>query len=126
MIDINGWEFVIIMVIAFVLIGPDKLPSYVARLRAWVRDLRQMADGARTQLRQQMGPEFDNVDWKAYDPRQYDPRRIVREVLLEDKSPTSSPDSSAGSAMTGDSKAHRQGNVAHDPTRPTPYDVDAT
>ena len=31
-----------------------------------------------------MGPEFDDVDWKALDPRQYDPRRIVRDALMAD------------------------------------------
>ena len=31
-----------------------------------------------------MGPEFDEVDWKKLDPRQYDPRRIIREALLDD------------------------------------------
>jgi sec-independent protein translocase protein TatB len=28
-----------------------------------------------------LGPEFDEVDWKKLDPRQYDPRRIVRDAL---------------------------------------------
>ncbi len=68
---------------ALLVIGPERLPEYVARLRQWIRDLKRLADGARTQLRDQMGPEFDDVDWSAYDPRQYDPRRIVREALTE-------------------------------------------
>ena len=31
-----------------------------------------------------MGPDFDDVDWRTLDPRQYDPRRIIREALLDD------------------------------------------
>ncbi|MGL5860798.1 MAG: hypothetical protein ACRCY9_06050, partial [Phycicoccus sp.] len=27
--------------------------------------------------------DFDDVDWQALDPRRYDPRRIVREALLD-------------------------------------------
>ena len=31
-----------------------------------------------------MGSEFDDVDWQKLDPRQYDPRRIIKEALLDD------------------------------------------
>lgn len=31
-----------------------------------------------------MGEDFDEVDWRTLDPRQYDPRRIIREALLDD------------------------------------------
>jgi sec-independent protein translocase protein TatB len=30
-----------------------------------------------------MGPEFDDVEWQKLDPRQYDPRRIIRDALLD-------------------------------------------
>ena len=43
-----------------------------------------MADGAKDRMREEMGPEFDEVDWKKLDPRQYDPRRIIREALVDD------------------------------------------
>ena len=33
MFDINGWELVIIVVVALLVIGPERLPEYVARLR---------------------------------------------------------------------------------------------
>ena len=82
--DINGWEFVLLAVIAVVVLGPERLPEYAAKLRGLIRQVRAMADTARGQLREQMGPEFDDIDWQQFDPRQYDPRRIVREALLDD------------------------------------------
>ncbi len=84
MFDINGWEFVVLVVVALLVIGPERMPEYSAKLARMVRQLKGLADAATVQLREQMGPEFDNVDWKQYDPRQYDPRRIVREALLDD------------------------------------------
>jgi sec-independent protein translocase protein TatB len=42
-----------------------------------------MAQGASKQVRNEMGPEFDDIDWSKLDPRQYDPRRIVREALTD-------------------------------------------
>ena len=80
-------KLIIIAVIAVFLIGPDRLPGYAAQLARLVRSLRTMADGAKDRMREEMGPEFDEVDWKKLDPRQYDPRRIIREALLDDESP---------------------------------------
>jgi sec-independent protein translocase protein TatB len=34
-------------------------------------------------MRDELGPDYDDVDWKKLDPRQYDPRRIIREALTE-------------------------------------------
>jgi sec-independent protein translocase protein TatB len=39
-----------------------------------------MAEGAKGQLQNEIGQE---VNWKQLDPRQYDPRRIIREALAE-------------------------------------------
>lgn len=104
------------------LIGPERLPHYAAQLREAIRNLRQLAEGAKSQLREQMGPEFDDVDWKAYDPRQYDPRRIVREALFEDPAPTPpAADAQPGPASPGPPRP-----AVYDATRATPYDDDAT
>jgi sec-independent protein translocase protein TatB len=77
-------KLLLIGVIAVFVIGPQRLPEYSTRLAAFVRRLRGMADGAKERMREEMGPEFDEVDWKKLDPRQYDPRRIIRDALLED------------------------------------------
>ncbi len=113
--DINGWEFVLLAVIAVVVLGPERLPEYAAKLRGLIKQVRAMADTARGQLREQMGPEFDDIDWQQFDPRQYDPRRIVREALLDDDE-----DASA------DPVKGQSGGSSYDPTRPTPFDTDAT
>ncbi|HZX99720.1 MAG TPA: sec-independent translocase [Dermatophilaceae bacterium] len=124
MFDINGWEFVILVIAALLVIGPDRMPEYAAKLAKLVRQVRGMADTAKEQLREQMGSEFDDVDWKQYDPRQYDPRRIVREALMDDGSDdgeTSSSDDAQAGGFKAPSSFKR-----HDPDKPTPYDEDAT
>lgn len=75
----------VILLIALFILGPDKLPAYAKKLGELVRSVKHMADGAKDRLRDEMGPEFDDVDWKQLDPRQYDPRRIIRDALLEDE-----------------------------------------
>ncbi|WP_173027909.1 twin-arginine translocase TatA/TatE family subunit [Arthrobacter sp. NEB 688] len=83
MFGVNGWEIILLALIAVFVLGPDKLPEYAAKLARGIRQLRVMAEGAKTSLRDQLGPEYEDIDWRQYDPRQYDPRRIVREALLE-------------------------------------------
>lgn len=114
MFDITGWEFVILIVLAVVILGPDRLPEYAAKLARLVRQLRVMAEGAKGQLKEQLGPEYEDINWRQYDPRQYDPRRIVREALLE-------PIDAPPSQPNGDEPL-----ASRDPNRPTPYDADAT
>ncbi|MBP2215065.1 Sec-independent protein translocase TatB [Arthrobacter sp. CAN_C5] len=84
MLGINGIEFILLGFLAVIIVGPERLPGYAAQLGQLVRNLRTMASGAREQLREEMGPEIDDVDWRKLDPRQYDPRRIIREALIED------------------------------------------
>ncbi len=131
---INGWELVIIVVLAMLLIGPERLPEYAAKLRSFVRQTKQFADGARVQLREQLGPEFDDIDWKAYDPRQYDPRRIVREALSDLDNPQDGTATAAAAGATATAAAEggaaaaaaRPAQAAFNPDRPVPYDTDAT
>lgn len=83
MIGINGWELLLLLFLAVVILGPERLPEYAAKLARGIRKLRMMAEGAKGQLKEQLGPEYQDINWRQYDPRQYDPRRIVREALTE-------------------------------------------
>ena len=118
MFGINSSEFLILLVVAIVVLGPERLPEYAAKLANLVRQARTMATNARAQLSEQMGPDFDDIDWKAYDPRQYDPRRIVREALMDPiDAPVDKPQSGAMAPSV---------QQVHDASKPTPWDADAT
>jgi sec-independent protein translocase protein TatB len=80
---INGSEVIVLIIVAAVVLGPERLPDYAQQLARLIRQLRRMAQGAQEQIRTELGPEFDEVDWRRLDPRQYDPRRIVREALSD-------------------------------------------
>ncbi|XNQ56144.1 Sec-independent protein translocase TatB [Agrococcus sp. 1P02AA] len=85
-------KLLIIAILAAVLIGPERLPLLAEKLGVLVRSLRDLAGGAKDRMREEMGPEFDEVDWKKLDPRQYDPRRIVMDALKDDPAPTPAGD----------------------------------
>ncbi len=80
-------KLLLIGIIAVFVLGPERLPTYAAKLAQLVRTVRDMANGAKTRMKDEMGDDFEDVDWKKLDPRQYDPRRIIREALLEDDAP---------------------------------------
>lgn len=81
---INFYEFFILIVLALVLLGPERLPQYAQTLARWVRKARTAAEDAKVRFKDETGTDLNDVDWQKYDPRQYDPRRIIREALAED------------------------------------------
>jgi sec-independent protein translocase protein TatB len=99
-----GFEkLLVIGVIALFLIGPEKLPDYATRLARFIRTARRMIDDAKDRVKEEMGPDFDEEEWRRLDPRQYDPRRIVREALLE---PVPRPTSSARTGSARPAEAY--------------------
>lgn len=148
MFGINGYEFLLLALIAVIVLGPERLPEYASQLAQLVKGLRRMATGAREQLREEVGTEFDDVDWRKLDPRQYDPRRIIKEALLDDIEDAIKPVSENGSrpasrsisastdptpngaAESANANAMPLGNTAGTPRltagQPAPYDVEAT
>jgi sec-independent protein translocase protein TatB len=62
-------RFIVLLVLAVFVIDPDRMPEYAAKLAKLIKQLRALADTAKVQLREQMGPDFGDVDWKRYDPR---------------------------------------------------------
>ncbi|KQZ84602.1 translocase [Microbacterium sp. Root166] len=77
-------KLLLIGLIAALIVGPERLPRYAEALAGFTRRARDWVSSARTRVRDEMGEEFDDVDWRTLDPRQYDPRRIIREALLDD------------------------------------------
>ncbi len=82
-------KILILAVIAAMVLGPEKLPSlarsaarFVARARVWAQE-------AKVRVKEELGDEATELEWRALDPRQYDPRRIIRQALLEE--PTTGP-----------------------------------
>lgn len=80
-------KLLFIAVLALFLVGPEKLPDYAAKLARFVRAARGMLDDAKDRVREELGPDFDEEEWRKLDPRQYDPRRIIRDALLEPPAP---------------------------------------
>ena len=77
-------KLLLIGVIAAFVIGPDKLPEVATRLTEAIKWVRGASTDAKTRVREELGDDIADLDWRKLDPRQYDPRRIIREALLEE------------------------------------------
>jgi sec-independent protein translocase protein TatB len=84
---ISSEKLIILGVIAVFILGPERLPGYAKSLANLVKGLRRMSENAKSQLKSELGDEYEEVDWRKLDPRQYDPRRIIREALNEEVQP---------------------------------------
>ncbi|WP_022906713.1 hypothetical protein [Curtobacterium sp. B18] len=63
--------------------NPPEVDRVAAAAAAVAARRARAAVKAKDRMREEMGPEFDEVDWQKLDPRQYDPRRIIRDALLD-------------------------------------------
>jgi len=115
-------KLLLIGIIALFLIGPDRLPAYSAQLGRLIRQLRDMASGAKDRMRDELGPDFDDMDWKKLDPRQYDPRRIIREALKEDTSAKSEAEPEPVVIESAYQRRKRLSGAG----KPAPFDPDLT
>lgn len=122
-------KLLLIGIIAVFLIGPDRLPGYTAQFARLIKSLRDMARGAKDRMRDELGPDFDEVEWRKLDPRQYDPRRIIREALLDDGAtgPAAPPAIQAASvSKPATESAYLKRKRYLREGKPAPFDPDAT
>lgn len=94
---INTTEFIVIALILVVIVGPEKLPELAAQLGRLIREVKAIATGAKARVKEELGPDFEEL--KSLDPRQYDPRRIVRDAL-KDEPPARVPSRTARPVST--------------------------
>lgn len=75
-----GWpEIALILVVALLLFGPEKLPELAKQAGGFMRTVRRMADAAKNDLGREMGQDFSDLNLKDLDPRE-----IVRRNFLDD------------------------------------------
>lgn len=117
-------KLLLIGLIAVLIVGPDRLPAAAATFARFVRAVRDFANGAKSRVQEELGPEYDDIDWKKLDPRQYDPRRIIREALLDDS--TGAANNVTSGTVTPPPSVTSRPVSPRDASAATPFDGEAT
>ncbi len=99
MFDIGFDKLLVLAVIVFFVVGPKRLPELAARLGRLVRWARQFIEEKKSEIEGELGAQAGEIEWRKLDPRQYDPRRIVRDALFESETTTSE---NSAKALPGD------------------------
>ncbi len=127
-------EIMVLLLGALFIFGPDRLPGLARDAAGALKRLRQTVTGARGQIHEQLGPEFDHL--REVDLRSLNPKTFIRKHLLEDEpSPTihrrssggagSRRSNSGGTSSPGASVAVAEATVAKYRVEP-PFDAEAT
>lgn len=145
MFNIGPLEMVVLAAVALIVFGPDKLPQLAKDAARMLRTLRDLAQGARSQLSDELGPDFADFDLRSLNPRtaiknallgdedlnsfkpnQFNPRQAFQKFLDED-APTAGRDE-AGPSLTKPAAASQEPAppVELPVNAPTPWDSDAT
>jgi len=132
-----GWgEMLVLVVIGLVVLGPERLPGAIRWTSSTLRQARDYISGATSQLREDLGPEFDDLRAPLSELnklRGMSPRAAITKHLLDgDDSLLSSVENTFNEAkselVVPPAAAQRSPAVPAepDPTLPTPFDPDAT
>lgn len=136
MFNLGPMELILLAIVGLIVLGPERLPQLARDAGRMLRTLRDLAQGARTQLRDELGPEFADVDLRNLNPRtairravlgddldiradlgSMNPRTFLKDTILGPADPRVSLDKNS---------APRPGQTRHEPGTPAPYDSDAT
>ena len=124
MFDLSIPKLLVLAVIALVIFGPHELPKIASQAGRALRDLRKIAEGAKNDLREGLGPEFAD-----FDIEDLNPKRFVQKHLFDDLNGDSAPSdrmhASAAAAADSTPSARANGTLLAPGERP-PFDPDAT
>ena len=101
-------EMAVIAFVAVLVFGPDRLPELAKQAAQFLKQLKKMANAARDDLRNELGPEFSDLEL-----RDLDPRAIVRKHIMEAMEDDDDEPLRSGLRPLGDGEV-------------PPYDVEAT
>ena len=113
--DLSITKLLVLAVLALLIFGPDQLPKVAAQAGKALRDLRRLADTAKADLREGLGPEFGDFDIDDLNPRNF-----VRKHLLDDL------DLDLDGDAESDSRPHADAASVLRPGETPPYDAEAT
>jgi sec-independent protein translocase protein TatB len=131
-----GWgEMLVLVVVGLVVLGPERLPGAIRWTTTALREARDYLSGMTTQLREDIGPEFDNLReplTELQKLRGMTPRAALTKHLFDgddslftgnfDRPTVAASDNGVAQPITPPSSSSPEPPAAG----PAPFDIDAT
>ena len=112
MFDLSIGKILILAVIALIIFGPNELPKMASQAGRALKDLRRIAEGAKNDLREGLGPEFANLELEDLNPKRFVQKHLFDDVNGDHPSPAADRPRANGSPLAPGERA--------------PFDTDAT
>ncbi len=122
MLNLGPFEIAVLVIVAVLVFGPDKLPTLAKDAARMVRTLRDLTQGARTQLRDELGPEFGDLDLRSLNPR----TALQRALLDDDDEEPARRNPSEAPVDVADKPVSRPVSPPLGRGEAAPFDADAT
>jgi sec-independent protein translocase protein TatB len=116
--DLSIGKILFLAVIALVVFGPKELPQMAAKAGKALRQLRNIAEGAKNDLREGLGPEFADFEIEDLNPRHFVQKHLLNDLDLGGGGTATATAASSTATATGASKLL--------PGEEPPFDMEAT
>ena len=134
MFDLSITKILVLAVIALIVFGPNELPKVASQAGRMLRDLRRIAEGAKSDLREGLGPEFQEFDFEDLNPKTFVRKHLFDEteqqaLFDQFKATTDISTEPVTAAVTGPQNGNGNGNGARTVIRDgeaPPFDFEAT
>jgi sec-independent protein translocase protein TatB len=132
--DLSLTKILVLAVIALIVFGPNELPKVASQAGRMLRDLRKIAEGAKADLREGLGPEFQDFDFDDLNPKTFVRKHLFDEaeqqaLFDQFKATTDGTAGTMTAAVAGAQNGNGVGNGARATIRDgeePPFDFEAT
>lgn len=122
MFGIDAWELLFIIVLAVLLFGPEKMPEYSRKAARIFVYLRGIANNTQNTLREQLGPEYADLELTDLNPKTFIKKHLSQEVAAIEQAKREIEQMKSDLEKTKDeaeAEINKTKKAADDATKPT-------
>ena len=134
MFNIDASELILLLILGVVMFGPEKLPMFARKAARVFVAVRNIANNAQTQLREERGPEYSDLKLEDLNPKKFVAKHMreeiaaieeaKREISTVSSTVKAAAEATASTAVTNDSMIET--DAATLALLAAPYDPEAT
>lgn len=135
MAGLNMWEITLLVALAVIMFGPEKIPDVARKVARVIHFLRGIANDATSKLREELGPEYADLQLSDLNPRTFVAKHLLsaeevsdlREIRDEFTSTKTAVEQTVADARSiGDASASDDAVTAEPEAVRVPFDPEAT
>lgn len=127
MIDFNASEIVILVILAVIIFGPEKLPGLARKAARVFNYVRNIANDAQGKLREELGPEFADLNLADLNPKSLMASTLLDPVNAEVADVKKTLTQTAGEVQSQVNGGTEDTEAEPEPAQPVvPFDSEAT